>query len=347
MTATTNADPRLQSLERWIAGLPGAPVQRILPASADASFRRYFRVFRDAGVTQVAMDAPPEREGLDEWLRAARILAGTGVHVPAIIAADTEQGFVLTSDLGRQHYLEALSAGADPEPLYADAIDALVRLQTTPPEAAAALPRYDRELLQREMELFPEWFLGRHLGLVPDAAERRAIEDAFDWLCNEALAQPVVLVHRDYHSRNLLVCPDGNPGIVDFQDAVRGPVSYDLVSLLKDCYVVWPRKRLLAWLDRYRERAAAAGIAVGASREQFLQWFERMGLQRHIKVLGIFARLWHRDGKPGYLADLPRVLDYALEAAASEPALAAFDGFLRRQAVPAFAAAARRTGTAR
>ncbi|MGQ0428671.1 MAG: aminoglycoside phosphotransferase family protein [Gammaproteobacteria bacterium] len=335
------------SLERWVAGLPGAPVQRILPASADASFRRYFRVFREGGATQVAMDAPPEREGLDAWLRVARILAATGVNVPAIIAADTEQGFVLTSDLGRQHYLEALAAGADPEPLYADAIDALVRLQSADLAATAALPRYDRELLRREMELFPEWFLGRHLGIAPGPAERRAIEDAFDWLCNEALAQPVVLVHRDYHSRNLMVCPDANPGIVDFQDAVRGPVSYDLVSLLKDCYVVWPRRRLLAWLDRYRERAAAAGIAGAANREQFLQWFERMGLQRHVKVLGIFARLWHRDGKPGYLGDLPRVLDYALEAAAAEPALAAFDAFLRRQVAPAFATAARRAGTVR
>ncbi|MGQ0384816.1 MAG: aminoglycoside phosphotransferase family protein [Gammaproteobacteria bacterium] len=347
MTSTPNADPRLSSLERWVAGLPGAPILRIQPATADASFRRYFRVLREGGATQVAMDAPPEHESLDAWLRAARILAATGVNVPAIIAADTEQGFVLTSDLGRQHYLEALAAGADPEPLYTDAIDALVQLQSADAAATSALPPYDRELLRREMELFPEWFLGRHLGLAPVAAERRAIEDAFDWLCNEALAQPVVLVHRDYHSRNLMVCPAANPGIVDFQDAVRGPVSYDLVSLLKDCYVVWPRHRVLAWLDRYRERAAAAGIPVGAGREQFLHWFERMGLQRHVKVLGIFARLWHRDGKPGYLADLPRVLDYTMGAAAAEPALAAFDAFLRRRVAPAFATAARHAGTAR
>ena len=342
-----NADLRLQSLERWIAGLPGAPVQRILPASADASFRRYFRVFREDGGTQVAMDAPPEREGLDAWLRVARILAGAGVHVPEVIAADTEQGFVLIGDLGRQHYLEALAAGADPEPLYADAIEALVRMQSVDAAAAAGLPPYDRDLLMREMDLFPEWFLGRHLGLVPGPAERRVIAAAFDWLCEEALAQPVVLVHRDYHSRNLLVRPQGNPGVVDFQDAVLGPVSYDLVSLLKDCYIVWPRQRALAWVDRYRERAAAAGIDAGASRAQFLQWFDRMGLQRHIKVLGIFARLWHRDGKPGYLGDLPRVLEYTLEASAAEPALAEFDAWLRRQVVPAFAATTRRTGSAR
>jgi len=343
MTTNDHADPRLQKLERWIAGLPGPPVERIALASADASFRRYFRVHRGGG-TQVAMDAPPERESLDAWLRVARILAATGVHVPAVLAVDTEQGFVLMGDLGRQHYLEALGEGANPEALYADAIDALVRLQSGD---ATALPAYDRELLVREMELFPEWFLARHLSLAPDARERSMFAAAFDWLTGQALAQPPVLVHRDYHSRNLLVRPGGNPGIVDFQDAVRGPVSYDLVSLLKDCYVVWPRAQLNAWLDRYRAGAAQAGIPVGADRDEFVGWFDRMGLQRHIKVLGIFARLWHRDGKPAYLRDLPRVLDYTLEASAAEPALAPFDAFLRRRVVPAFAAAAHRAGIAR
>lgn len=335
MTTNQNADPRLSSLQRWIAGLPGPPVERIVPASVDASFRRYFRVHR-GGSTQIAMDAPPERESLDAWLQVARIMAATGVRVPPVLAADVEQGFVLTGDLGRQHYLEALAAGADPEPLYEAAIAALVRLQAAGTEGAAELPPYDRELLMREMELFPEWFLARHLGLDTDAGERRVIADCFGWLAASALEQPVVLVHRDYHSRNLMTHPDGSPGIVDFQDAVRGPVSYDLVSLLKDCYIVWPRKRVLGWMDRYRESAAAAGVDAGADRELYLRWFDRMGLQRHIKVLGIFARLWHRDGKPGYLKDLPRVLDYTLEATAAEPALAAFDNFLRRRVVPAF-----------
>ena len=346
MTSNDNADLRLQSLERWIAGLPGPPVERIAPASADASFRRYFRIHR-AGGTQIAMDAPPEREALDTWLRVARILAATGVHVPPVLAVDAEQGFVLIGDLGRQHYLEALAGGADPEPLYADAIGALVRMQSVGAASTAELPPYDRELLMRELALFPEWFVARHLGLSPDAAERRVIAAAFDWLCDQALAQPEVLVHRDYHSRNLLVRPEGNPGIVDFQDAVRGPVSYDLVSLLKDCYIVWPRKRLLGWLDLYRAQAMHAGLDVGVDRTEFLQWFDRMGLQRHLKVLGIFARLWHRDGKPGYLGDLPRVLEYTLEASAAEPALAEFDAFLRKRVVPAFAAVARRTGIPR
>ncbi|HET8691391.1 MAG TPA: phosphotransferase [Steroidobacteraceae bacterium] len=346
MTTNDNADTRLQALERWIAGLPGPPVERIAPASADASFRRYFRVHR-AGATQVAMDAPPERESLDAWLRVVRILAATGVHVPEVVAVDTEQGFVLMADLGRQHYLEAIGQGADPEPLYADAVDALVRMQSGDPAEAAELPEYDRELLMRELELFPEWFLGRHLSLSPGPPERAMIASAFDFLCDEALAQPVVLVHRDYHSRNLLVRRDGNPGIVDFQDAVRGAITYDLVSLLKDCYVVWPKKRLLAWLDRYREKAAAAGLDAGRDRGQFLRWFDRMGLQRHLKVLGIFARLWHRDGKPGYLGDLPRVLDYTLEVTAAVPELAGFDAYLRRAVVPAFRQVHRRAGTAR
>jgi len=346
MTTNDIADPRLQRLEQWIAGLPGPPVERIAPASADASFRRYFRVHR-GGSTQIAMDAPPDRESLEPWLRIARILAATGVHVPPVIAVDAEQGFVLIGDLGRHHYLEALGQGADPEPLYADAVDALVRMQSGDPAAVQELPPYDREHLMRELELFPEWFVSRHLSLAPDAGERAVVKAAFDWLCDEALAQPVVLVHRDYHSRNLLVRTDGNPGVIDFQDAVRGPVSYDLVSLLKDCYVVWPRKRLLAWLDRYREKAGEAGIDVGADRAEFLRWFDRMGLQRHLKVLGIFARLWHRDGKPGYLGDLPRVLDYTLEATAASPELADFDAWLRREVVPAFAGVHRRASHAR
>lgn len=343
MTNIPTGDSRLQGLELWLAGLPGPPVLRVTPASTDASFRRYFRVHRDGG-TQIAMDAPPERESIDSWLRVARLLAGTGVNVPTIHAVDADQGFVLISDLGSLQYLEALTKGADPEPLYANAIDAMLCLQARGTAAAHDLPRYDHGLLRQEMELFPEWFIKRHLDLEPGADDRRAIDGAFEWLCDEALSQPVVLVHRDYHSRNLMVCAGSNPGIIDFQDAVRGPISYDLVSLLKDCYIVWPRARLLAWLDRYREGAVRMGLDAGRDREEFLRWFDRMGLQRHIKVLGIFARLWYRDGKPGFLADLPRVLDYTLAVTGAEPALAPFDDFLRRLVVPAFAAALKRAG---
>jgi hypothetical protein len=346
MTTIPIGDSRLQSLERWLASLPGQPVLRVTPASVDASFRRYFRVHRDGG-TQIAMDAPPQRENIDSWLQVARLLATTGVNVPQVLAVDAAQGFVLISDLGSLQYLEALTKGTDPEPLYADAIDALLCLQAQGTGEANGLPRYDHGLLRKEMELFPEWFIGRHLGLEPDANDRRAIDGAFEWLCGEALAQPIILVHRDYHSRNLMVCPGRNPGIVDFQDAVRGPISYDLVSLLKDCYIVWPRTRLLGWLDRYRAGAERLGLNAGRNREEFLRWFDCMGLQRHIKVLGIFARLWYRDGKPGFLADLPRVLDYTLAVTAAEPALEPFDDFLRRLVVPAFTAASTRAGLPR
>jgi aminoglycoside/choline kinase family phosphotransferase len=343
MTTTSNADQRLQGLEQWLASLPGAPIRRVTPASVDASFRRYFRVHRDTG-TQIAMDAPPDREGLETYLQVAGLLAETGLHVPQVLAVDAKQGYALIGDLGNLQYLEALNKGADPEPLYSDAIDALLQLQATGTREAGGLPRYDETMLRREMELFPEWFIGRHLGLQTDAGDRRAIESAFDWLCGQALAQPVVLVHRDYHSRNLMVCAERNPGILDFQDAVRGPIAYDLVSLLKDCYVVWPQAQLLRWLDRYRAGAARLGLDAGESREEFLRWFDHVGLQRHIKVLGIFARLWYRDGKPGFLGDLPRVLDYTLAVTGAAPALAAFDDYLRMKIVPAFAAATRRAG---
>ena len=249
------------------------------------------------------MDAPPERESLDAWLRVARILAATGVHVPPVIAVDAEQGFVLMGDLGRQHYLEALGQRRRPRAALRGRGGRARAHAVGRRRAAAELPPYDRDAPDaRDSSCSRNGSCRATSRFARTTRERAVIAAAFDWLCDEALAQPVVLVHRDYHSRNLLVRPEGNPGIVDFQDAVRGPVTYDLVSLLKDCYVVWPRARLLAWLDRYRDGAAAAGIAVGADREEFLRWFDRMGLQRHLKVLGIFARLWHRDGKSG----LPR-----------------------------------------
>ena len=343
MTTIPTADQRLRNLECWLASLPGEPALRVTPASVDASFRRYFRVHRANGA-QIAMDAPPQRESIDSYLRIARLLAATGIHVPEVLAVDAKQGFVLISDLGSLQYLEALHQGADPEPLYADAIDALLRLQAEGTGAAGELPHYDEKELRREMDLFPEWFIGRHLGLEPSTTDRRAIEGAFEWLCDAALLQPVVLVHRDYHSRNLMVCPERNPGILDFQDAILGPVSYDLVSLLKDCYIVWPRARLSRWIDRYREGAERLGLDAGSDRTEFEHWFDQIGLQRHIKVLGIFARLWYRDGKSGFLADLPRVLDYTLAVTAATPALAPFDDFLRRRVVPAFATATRRAG---
>jgi len=337
----SQTDVRKVALEAWLGRvLPGGPPSGLEPASADASFRRYFRL-RVAGGTRIAMDAPPGKEDLGPYVQVAGILHDAGVNVPRVLARDDGQGFLLLTDLGDRQYLDALRAGADPDPLYRDAIAALVRIQSRTAAAAAILPPYDEGRLRAELDLFPAWFLERHLRLGLDDAERALIERSFVSLVAAALGQPRRLVHRDYHSRNLMVCAD-NPGILDFQDAVLGPQTYDLVSLLKDCYVVWPRERQLGWLRCYLGEAGRAGIGYPGDEARFLHDFDLMGLQRHLKVLGIFSRLWYRDGKAGYLADLPRVLDYVLEVTAARPALAELDAFLRGRVLPAFVAACSR-----
>jgi hypothetical protein len=236
-------------------------------------------------------------------------------------------------------YLTRLRAGQDPEGLYGDALQALGRIQLHGSSAAEQLAPYDRSALEREMALMPEWFCERHLGLRLDEQDRELLAATFERLVQRALEQPVVFVHRDYHSRNLLLTARDNPGIVDFQDALAGPLTYDLVSLLKDCYIDWPRERVEHWVQAYRSRLQAAGAAAGTSERQFLYWFDLIGLQRHIKVLGIFARLWWRDGKAGYLADLPRTLDYVTDAAGRYSELAPLAGWLERRVRPGFAAA--------
>jgi aminoglycoside/choline kinase family phosphotransferase len=333
----SHPDARLEALRTWLTRDLARPVERIEIASADASFRRYFRVVEANGATVVAMDAPPDKEDIRPYLQVAGLLASTGVHVPHVHALDLDGGFVLLEDLGTQPYLAALRDPARVDGLYGDALDALCRIQSRGREFAAALPPYDAAVLEREMALMPEWFCGRHLGFEPDDAERALLRATFDFLVAEALAQPRVFVHRDYHSRNLMVLPRSNPGIIDFQDALEGPVGYDLVSLLKDCYVSWPRARVESWVREYRGRLRAAGFAAGAgaSEREFLRWFDLVGVQRHVKVLGIFARLWHRDGKIGYLADLPLTLDYVRDAAARYVELAAFGRWLESRIVPA------------
>jgi len=347
MNPAASADPRRDRLTRWVQEDLGVDATCIEPASADASFRRYFRATVPGG-SVIVMDAPPDREDPGPYLAVADMLGAIGLNVPRVLARDVENGFLLLSDLGARQYLDELRQGGDVDALYSDAIRALARLQAGGAEASRRLPPYDAALLHREMELLPEWFLGRHLQAPPDRAERELLDATFGLLAADALAQPQVLVHRDYHSRNLMVCPGANPGILDFQDAVQGAVTYDLVSLLKDCYIVWPRERVLRWVAEFRREAAALGIDVGPDEATFVRWFDRMGAQRHIKVLGIFARLWYRDGKPGYLGDLPRVLDYLLAVTAVDPDLAAFDRWLRDRVVPQFAAAqARIAGTPR
>jgi aminoglycoside/choline kinase family phosphotransferase len=332
-------DPRILLIRDWLERDLGWSPTRIEPASADASFRRYFRVWNAAGATRIVMDAPPDKENIAPYVRVAGLLAGCDVHVPRIDAADAARGLLLLEDLGSTHMLAALQAGADAGALYAAALDALERIQLRGLAAARELPPYDRAALERELALCPEWFCLRHLGLGPDAADAQLLAATFDFLVREALAQPVVLVHRDYHSRNLMVTATHSPGVIDFQDAAAGPIGYDLVSLLKDCYIAWPRARVTAWVEDYRLRLRASGLASGADSTQFLRWFDLIGLQRHIKVLGIFARLCYRDGKNGYLADLPRVLDYVLDTAARYPELRGFDEWARRRLQPGLAAA--------
>jgi aminoglycoside/choline kinase family phosphotransferase len=319
-------DARLALIHTWLAR-ELLTVTRIEPASSDASFRRYFRVFGGAQ-TYVVMDAPPGKEDVVPYLKVTGLLEALGAHVPHVHAHDAAQGLLLLEDLGTTPYLPRLVAGEDVERLYGDALDALAAIQVRGAAASAQLAPYGRSELARELALMPEWFLGRHLGLRPSGAEQQMLAETCEFLIQEALAQPRVFVHRDYHARNLMVVNGNNPGIIDFQDALAGPVGYDLVSLLKDCYIAWPRARVLGWVQGFRERLLRAGGHAGASEAQFVRWFDLIGVQRHVKVLGIFCRLWYRDGKSGYLADLPRTFDYVRDACGRYDELAAFGRFL-------------------
>jgi hypothetical protein len=332
-------DPRLELVRKWLADDLGLDGIRLAPASADASFRRYFRAWLPDGGTRIVMDAPPTHEDLAGYLHVSALLEQCSVHVPHVQAHDTARGLALLEDLGSTHMLTALQSGVDPDALYTAALDELAALQLRGDAASAQLPPYDRAVLLREMQLLPDWFCVRHLGFEPDAVDSRLLRETFEFLVVEALEQPRVFVHRDYHSRNLMIVPERSPGVIDFQDALRGPVAYDLASILKDCYVAWPRTRVERWVAQFRARLSegnAAGPALaGASQEQFLRWFDLIGLQRHLKVLGIFARLNHRDGKSGYLADLPRTLEYVREVALAYPELRAFSTFVEDKLVPA------------
>jgi hypothetical protein len=302
---------RLTELERWLAArLPGREFT-LAPASADASFRRYFRVSfaRDLAPSLIAMDAPPAKEDCRAFVRVAGLLAAAGLNAPRILEEDLARGFLLLTDLGRKTYLEALRAAdeATVNRLFADATDAIVKWQLA--SRPDALPHYDAALLRRELDLFPEWYLGRHLGVTLAPAQREALERAFALIIASNLAQPKVFVHRDYMPRNLMVC-DPNPGILDFQDAVHGPIAYDIVCLFKDAFVSWEEERVLDGAIRYWEKARHACLPVDADFGAFYRDFEWMGLQRHLKVAGIFARLAHRDGKLAYLQDTPRFIGY-------------------------------------
>ncbi len=313
-TADATPDLRLTAVMQWLTQLPGAPViiDTLRPASSDASFRRYFRVDTAAGGTAIVMDAPPPQEDVRPFIDVASLFSATGVSVPSVLAHDIEQGFLLLSDLGTTTYLHQLAPDTA-HALYLDAIDSLVLMQVN--SQPNKLPVYDRAMLQRELMLFPDWYVNKHLGVTLTSAQQTELNGVFDALLANNLAQPQVYVHRDYHSRNLMVLAKGNPGILDFQDAVYGPITYDLVSLLRDAYIEWDEEIVLDWAIRYWERARRAGLPVNPDIDAFYRDFEFMGLQRHLKVLGIFARLYHRDGKDAYLKDLPLVMQYTRKAA--------------------------------
>ena len=313
-----HADPRRAALERWLSGALSGESFVLTPASEDASFRRYFRATLAPGRSYVVMDAPPDKEDCRPFVHVARLLEQAGVHAPAVHAQDLSQGFLLLSDLGTRTYLDELNA-ANAEALFADARRALVRWQLA--TRAGELPPYDEALLRREMQLFPDWYVARHLGRELSQPQKEALAQVFSVLAASALAQPTVYVHRDYMPRNLMVC-EPNPGVLDFQDAVLGPITYDVVSLTRDAFLSWDEERVLDWTVRYWESARAAGLPVDADFGEFWRAFEWMGLQRHLKVLGIFARINYRDGKPKYLADTPRFVGYARSVARRYAALA-------------------------
>ena len=311
---------RTLALQAWLRKLFPEEKLRIEPASADASFRRYFRIsFAGPGESRIAMDAPPQKENCSPFIHVAGLLRSAGLNAPEILAQDLDQGFLLLTDLGTTTYLTALKQDdTAADALFRDAFDALIAWQLA--SRRDVLPPYDRALLRRELDLFPEWYLARHLKLVLAPGQREVLERIFALILERNLAQPQVYVHRDYMPRNLMLSKP-NPGILDFQDAVYGPISYDAASLVRDAFISWEEERALDWLVRYWDQARRAGLPVGADFGDFYRDLEWMGLQRHLKVLGIFARIHHRDGKPGYVEDAPRFVSYARAVAGRYNAL--------------------------
>lgn len=339
---TAIEDARASARLEWARAAAASPALVLERASTDAGFRSYWRASATGGASLMVMDSPPLLEDVRPWLRMQRLLDRGGVRVPRVLARDLEQGFLLLEDLGVDTLLQAIDAG-NADAYFDAAIDQLLRIQAI--AAPDDLPRYDEALLARELRLFDEWFLGRHLGAQLACGDLEALDLAYRILIDGALAQPRVLVHRDFMPRNLMPV-EGGLAVLDFQDAVSGPVAYDPVSLFKDAFLSWPGERVEAWLHGYHARAAAAAVPVPASPRRFLRDAGLIGIQRHLKVLGIFARLHHRDGKPKYIADAPRFLAYLDDALPAFPELAPLAGVLDRHVRPALAAAGGRRGAA-
>jgi aminoglycoside/choline kinase family phosphotransferase len=314
----TSADARLAQLTAWLGTLGLVDVASRRPASSDASFRRYFRLdvlpaLQDKlGQSLIAMDAPPERENVPAFIHVAGLLQEAGVNVPAIVARDVPNGFLLLSDLGTTTYLSRLDAD-NAGFMYSDAVDALIKFQLS--SVPGVLVEFDRAFALREMNLFPEWFVGKHLGVTMSDTQQAQLDKVFEAITANVLAQQQVFMHRDFHSRNLMFMDQNNPGVLDFQDAVFGPVTYDLGSLLRDAYIQWDEEIVLDWVIRYWQAAKKVGLPVNPDIDAFYRDFEFMALQRHLKILGIFCRLHYRDGKSIYMGDLPTVLDYVRKTA--------------------------------
>lgn len=317
-------DERAIAAHQWALEQSGWPDALFAPASADASFRRYFRLSRD-DASRIVMDAPPDREPLDAFIDVAARLARAGLHVPEILAEDRARGYLLLEDFGNRPWHRVLNAD-NADPMFGDALDTLLQMQST--TATDGLPEYDAALLLRELELFPEWFLGRHWKVEPTEDELDEWEFICMTLVRWALDQAQVFCHRDFMPRNLMLCTP-NPGILDFQDAVRGPVSYDPVCLFRDAFLSWPPEQVDGWLEDYRQRARGLGLAVPADADLWRRTCDLMGAQRHLKVLGIFARIRYRDGKPHYLEDAPRFFGYLQQTIGRNPELAPLAALLR------------------
>jgi N-acetylmuramate 1-kinase len=337
--APAPTDPRAEAARGWALAQLGLGSASFAPASADASFRRYFRLtegLREAGKSWIVMDAPPDKEDCGPFIAVARLLRRWGLNAPEILAEDRAQGFLLLPDLGTQTFLQAIQAGADPAPLFEDALDALVQMQSralADADSLRALPAYDAALLWREARLFGEWYLPRHLGVTLHGEEAGELERALGLLVKSALAQARTFVHRDFMPRNLMVSAP-NPGVIDFQDAVVGPVSYDPVCLYKDAFWSGPPAFVEAGLERYWGLARALQVPVPSTLGEFLRQADWMGLQRHLKVLGIFARLTHRDGKAHYVADTPRFVRYVMDVAPRYPDLAPLTRLFEKHVLP-------------
>ena len=324
-------DSRLQKIHYWLENELNLDTGTIEPASSDASFRRYFRIFLQQK-THIIMDAPPQLENLRPFLHVAELMDKSGINVPDIFRRNLEHGFLILEDFGRCCYLDKLDA-ENVTPLYQAAMKVLLKLQQNTNIATSGLPHYDYDLLNKELELFREWFLQQLLNADLSAADHIILDQTWKILIKSALEQPKVCVHRDFHSRNLMYLEENNPGIIDFQDAVIGPITYDLVSLLKDCYISWPEKQVNRWVNEYHQRLFQSGL-IDCETKQFKRWFDLMGIQRHLKATGIFSRLQIRDGKPGYLKDIPRTMNYVTEACKQYPELTEFGHFLKKKILP-------------